>query len=269
MKKKIISLTLVFLFLLKLDAYGKSNYSVHFLNTGQSDCILIRAQDRNYLIDTGSYFSVPYVIAYLKAQNVSTLDEIIITHYHNDHYGGLISIISMIDTKKVSLPMNEDMMKYKLYDEVRSRGIPAFYIGRGYTINYKDMHLKAIGPIVYDPFIVNNNSLVFVGDIDNITFDFLADCETAEEKDMLRSGELSKCYVIKVPHHGIDTSSSEKLLNVLKPKIAVVTCKAPQSPILSILERYLHLGTSILRTDKQGTIVIEKDESKVNIILDD
>lgn len=265
--KKIISIALVFLFLLKYNVMGKGSYAVHFLNTGQSDCILIKAEDKNFLIDTGSSLSTSYIISYLKEQKISSLDEVIITHYHSDHYGGLISIVSMINTKKVSLPIYKDIIKDKLYSEVSSRGVPVSFIQKGYEINYMNMHLKAIAPLKNDS-ILNNNSIVFFGDIDNIKYAFLSDCEAAEEKDIIKSGEASKCYVVKVPHHGLDTSSSKQLLKTLNPKIAVVTCKPPESPVLSILNGYLLIGTSILRTDKQGTIVIEQCKEKVNILLD-
>lgn len=268
MKKKIFLFTLVFILCLKTKIFANPNCSVHFIKTLQSDCILIKDYDKNYLIDTGSDLSVPYVISYLKGAGVKKIDEIIITHYHIDHYGGLIPIVSMIETKKVSLPVYESYMKNVLYKELKDRKVSSQFIKNGYVVNDKNVNMKVVGPIKRDKNILNNNSLVIMADIDNVSYAFLADCEALEEKDMLQKGVILKCDVMKIPHHGLNTSSSVELINKINPKIAVVTCDNIESPDKTIMERYLSKDITILRTDKLGNITLSKDKL-MNISYDE
>ncbi|MBC2579483.1 MBL fold metallo-hydrolase [Clostridium sp. DJ247] len=62
------------------------------LDTGQSDCMLIRGDNKNYLIDTGAAYYSDKIISYLNSNGINTIDMLILTHYHDDHYEGMLKI---------------------------------------------------------------------------------------------------------------------------------------------------------------------------------
>ena len=74
---------------------------VHFIDTGQSDCILIKTGKENYLIDTGWEYYSSKLLNYLNSNNIDKIDGVILTHYHNDHYGGLNMLLKTAKIKKV------------------------------------------------------------------------------------------------------------------------------------------------------------------------
>lgn len=236
---------------------GHHECEVHFIDTGQSDCILIRSPNKNYLIDTGAPYYKNRVIEYLNKNEINHIEAIILTHYHDDHYGGLLKIVESKKVAKVFLPVHQNEMQYDLYKSLIQKGVKVKYISRDFKLKQGKVNLKAIAPFREDKKIENNNSLVLQGQIDGIKYLFAADCEKAEEEDMINSGELKECDVLKVPHHSLNTSSTDKFLNKVKAKIAVVTCNGIETPDLKILKRINSKGTTIFRTDFHGNVVVK------------
>lgn len=231
-------------------------YEVHFINAGQSDCILIRSPNKNYLIDTGAPYHKNKIIEYLDKNEINCIEGIILTHYHKDHYGGLQKIVENKKVEWVCLPIHENEMQYELYKSLMKKGVKVKYISKGFKLKQGMVNLKAIAPFKEDKVIENNNSLVLQGQIDGIRYLFAGDCEKAEEEDMLNSGELKKCDILKVPHHSLSTSSTDEFLNKVKPRIAVVTCNGVETPDLNTLKRINSKKTILFRTDFHGDIVI-------------
>ncbi len=248
----------------KVNAQG-NNYEVHFINTKQSDCILIKGKDKNYLIDTGFLETSDSVLAYLSSHGVNKLEEVIITHYHDDHYGGLERLVKDVAINKIILPRHQPRYRDFIFSYIKNKNIKVEYITEDFAIKDNSIDLKVLLPKKEDMFIENNNSAVLIGHIDNIKYAFMADVEKGREELLVKSRELLGCDVIKVPHHALDTSSTESLVKTINAKIAVATCDGSESPSAEVIKKYESAKAAIFRTDMHGNIVIKANPENKEI----
>lgn len=105
--KKIITTVAVFILMISMDTMAPAAYEkceVHFLNVGQGDCILIKLKGKCFLIDTGAKYYSKKVIKYLDLNKIDKIEGIILTHYHSDHYEGVMKIAQCKKVGKVYLP---------------------------------------------------------------------------------------------------------------------------------------------------------------------
>lgn len=254
--KKILLSVLFLVLMISTKAYGQEEiYEVHFIDTKQSDCILIKASDRNYMIDTGNAKMASKVIEYLNKEKINKIDSIILTHYHDDHYGGLKTILSSKEVDSVFLPDYNSKYKPSAYNALKDKKVKVQSLNKLSEIIYKDMKLKVICPQKNDKEIENNNSIIIIGEIDGIKYAFLGDCEKEEEKYFTGLKEIYNCHIVKIPHHGLDTSSTKDFIKVLNPEIAIVTSDGFESPSTSVINRLNKQNSIIYRTDKCGSIV--------------
>ncbi|EJO5348784.1 MBL fold metallo-hydrolase [Clostridium botulinum] len=260
MKKRAPEIFLVFIIVVSFfytKAFAKDErHEVHFIDTGQSDCILIKTGKENYLIDTGWKYYSGKILNYLNSNNVDKIDGIILTHYHDDHYGGLDMLLKASKVKKIFLPNHDGGDKKKVMNIVKKNKVKYEWIESGWELKGNKLNLKAIGPVSIDDNNENNNSIVLLGKIDGIKYLFLADCEKKEEKDMIYNKKIKKCDVLKVSHHGFKTSNSDELLDIAKPKIAIVTCDGVYSPDKTIINRLTNKGIQVLDTHDKGSLII-------------
>lgn len=260
MKKRIVTFILTIVVLISGNVYAKQDkYEVHFLDVGQSDCILIKAWNKNYIIDTGAAYYFDRILKYLESNSVDKVDTVILTHYHDDHYGGLLRLVQSKKVKNVLIPNHYNEIKIDLYKGLAQSGVKIKNIDESWKLKKGKVKLEVIGPLKEDSIIENNNSVVIQGEIDGIKYLFAADCEKNEEEDMLKKGTIEKCDILKVPHHSLDTSSTESFINVAKPKVAIVTSDGIGTPDDKIIKRIHNKGALVLRSDLHGNIVIKND----------
>jgi competence protein ComEC len=261
-KYKILVVFLIgfMVFSIAAATYAKSqaDYSVHFIDTGQSDCILIKAGGKNYLIDTGAPYYSSKIIKYLDMEKVNNIDTIILTHYHDDHYGCLNDILKAKKVSKVYIPISDDKMKIKIYKEILMNHVAVHFMNDGWELNQGKVHLKIIAP--QDTLLesINNNSIIIYGEIDGVKYFFASDCEKSEQKYILEKYDIGRCDVLKYPHHGLDTGITPELLKKLKPKVAVVSCNGRESPDENTIKKIENKGVKIFRYDKDGDVVVSK-----------
>lgn len=252
-------LILIFLFCFLNTAAAEVSNEVHFLDTGQSDCILIKGVDKNYLIDTGASEAAEKSINYLNSIGVKSIEDIIITHYHDDHYGGLKKILLSINVNRVILPKHSNELKKQILDGLKGLNVKIDYIDKDYKIKASDIEIKALLPEKEDKKIENNNSIILEGSISGLKYIFMGDAEDRREKELIKFKDISRYDVIKIGHHGLDTSTSDAFIGKVKPRVAVITCNGGESPSKEILSRIEKQGTVIFRTDKQGDIMIKRN----------
>jgi len=238
------------------------DWEVHFLNTGQGDCILIKGPC-NILIDTSDSFRAKQIIKYLINQKVTILDKVIITHYHEDHYGGLLYIAKKIKLQQVLLAP-EDMTKNKKYLEkcLANKKISYRELIDNEQFEYLGMELKVLIPKVKKRYFatesnINNLSAVLKGNIGGVKYLFMADCEREGEDYFLNNNLLEKCNVLKVGHHGLNTSTSDRLLNNIRPEIAVITSDGQESPSNKVLKRLGKRGITTFPTHIYKDVILK------------
>lgn len=247
-----------------------SGITVHFIDVGQADAALIVCDEHAMLIDGGGTDSSRTMYTYLKKYGVSHLDYIIGTHPDADHIGGLPGALNYASADNVFCSVTEhdtrafnSLVKYTA-EQGRSIRVPK----TGSTYSLGDAAVKIIGP-VNKAKDSNNNSIIAKITYGSNSFLFMGDAETDEENDIISSkyaGQL-KSDVLKVGHHGSDTSSSEAFLKAVSPQYAVISVGANNSyghPSEDVVKRLNKLGAQVYRTDTDGDIICESDGTNIS-----
>jgi competence protein ComEC len=246
---------------------------IHYIDVGQGDSILIQTPEGNtMLIDGGPASSASNLVSYIKKQGVTKINVIVATHPHEDHIGGLISVLNSFEVDNIiDSGVSHTTQIYKNYlSAIQSKNInfvnwnlgQQFEIGQGAIF-------KIIGPLTKSSSDLNNSSIVIYLTYNNSSFLFTGDAESTEEGEIISSGENLKADVLKVGHHGSSSSSSLKFLKAVSPTIAIISCGAGNSyghPHDITLKNLTDIGPVIYRTDLTGTVVIECDGKSVTVV---
>ena len=270
LKRKIyrrgIALLLILLYWNNISFFNYNN-EVYFIDLPKGEATLIRSSHNqaNILIDTGE-FGYDDIILFLKKQGIKRLDLIIITHSDSDHNGMLSSIIDHFNVKSVY---------YNRYDTQTKNKIPASISNAGLKANDKitlrDIELKVLSP-TKDYQNSNNNSLVILANLFGKKYLFTGDItKVVEEKIELTKDDVD---ILKVAHHGSNTSSSLSFLNkigfdISNPnKIAICMNGYLNQFSFPHSNTVYNIQTKLYITSYSKTICIRKNKllSKYNII---
>lgn len=267
-----------------------SNFKVHYINVGQGDCCCIEFPDgKIMLIDSGTVESSESIVDYLNKyvlQNSKIIDYFVITHPHLDHIGAGKAILNLYDIKNIYRPnvysytesINKefgDLNVHNLneYDELVEainneavNGIKSnvYFNSCFIEIEEQDYKIEFLSPNENKYDNLNNYSPIILITINNKKFMFTGDAETEIENEILTLNSAYFEYldidVLKVAHHGSNTSSKDNFLEVIRPEFAVISVGENNdynNPSSSVLERLSTNGVqSIYRTDVVGNVVI-------------
>lgn len=252
------------------DAENKS-LSVHFIDVGQGDCTLIKTDNGNMLIDTGNSIDGDNICKYLLSHNVRSVDYLVITHPHSDHYGGAVRILDLIEVKNVLMP-EIDEKYYKddedyifLLNKISKMKIPVFAARAGDIYKLGEAVFTVLSPISENEN-VNEMSAVIRLDYKDTSFIFMGDAESITEKNLLDSKFNLECDVLKIGHHGSPNASGKEFLKAVHPFVSVISCGYDNEyghPGENVLYSLKKLDSAILRTDLNGDIVIGSDGEKL------
>ncbi|HHY13869.1 MAG TPA: MBL fold metallo-hydrolase [Thermoanaerobacterales bacterium] len=257
-------------------AIEKDELTVHFLDVGQGDSILIELpNDEVSLIDGGNRWDSDFLVDYIKAQNIGKIDYLIATHPHADHIGGLPEVIKNFDIGKVYMPRKAASTKIfeSFATEMQNKGLKATE-GKGGKdiINEDDLLFTMIAPNSDNYSDTNDYSIVAKLTYKNVSIVFTGDAEKVSETEIVGIGYNLSADVLKVGHHGSITSTSEEFLNRVNPKYAIISAGKDNDyghPHKEIIERLEKKGISISRTDELGTIILTSNGIDINIDKDD
>jgi len=244
---------------------------VHFINVGQGDSTFISLPNgESVLIDGGTRGSGSTVRSYLNGLNINKIDYVIATHPHEDHIGGLIEVINNFDIGTVYMPdkVHTTIVFEDLLKAIDAKGKSINTLEAGDTIiSGEHLNLNTVAPSSnVSGSNLNNFSIVNRLVFNNISFLFTGDIEDQVESSLVGSDFTLESDVLKVPHHGGNTSSSEALLNRVKPKHAVISAGSNNQyghPHNDVIYRLNTVGANIYRTDIEGTIVATSDGNSV------
>lgn len=240
-----------------------STPAIHFIDVGQGDSTLIVLGTDHILIDAGEVEMGHTVVTYLNDLGITHLTAVIATHPHSDHIGGLPTVLHNItaDTLYVTGQTTSTMIYQTLLDTAESANIPVKVPTPGQTLSLSNgAVLTFLSPSSNASFDnLNNASLVCMLEAYGKCALFMGDAEQPIEQDLLDTDTLPHvCDVLKVGHHGSDTSSSEPFLSAIQPSTAVISCAlyndyGHPSPI--VLDRFAAHDTEIHITAKEGTYI--------------
>nr|WP_294670496.1 MBL fold metallo-hydrolase [uncultured Ruminococcus sp.] len=246
-----------------------SGLTVSFIDIGQGDSILLQCKDESMLIDAGENDKGDTVVNYLESHNATNLKYAVGTHPHSDHIGGMDTVLKNIQTDTLICPkVTYNSKTWKdVETEAKSQNTKIEYANAGESYTLGDATFTIISPKknhIYSN--CNNYSVVIKADYGENSFLFTGDAEKLVEDEILESNYNIKADVLKVGHHGSSTSSSEKFLNKVSPKYAVISCGVNNEyghPHKETLEKLKERNIKTYRTDLEGTVVAQSDGKEI------
>ena len=245
------------------STFSGDTLRVNYIDVGQGDSIFIELPNKEtMLIDAGEAYEADNVINYIKNLGISKIDYIVGTHPHTDHIGGLEEVINTFDVGSIYMPKATSTSKtyLDLLTTISDKGLKVKNAKSGVVVlDENDLKLEFIAPNSDSYSELNNYSAVLkLTYLDN-TFLFMGDAETLSEDEVTCDVDAD---VIKVGHHGSDSSSSLEFVKKASPEYAIIMVGEGNSynhPYQSIIDRYLGVGAKVLRTDLDGNIVCDSD----------
>jgi len=264
-----------FLFYLNLEQAHK-NLEVIFLDIGQGDSELIKTpHGQNILIDGGPDSTVLKGLSKNLSWYDRTIDLIILTHPHDDHVTGLIDVLKRYNVKTIlHTGVNHDSPSYyKFLELIKKNNIKIIIVKNKQKItlgenSYIDILYPDKSFLNQDVKNLNNTSIVAKLIYKKNSFLFTGDIEKETEKYLVNNSINFKADVLKVAHHGSDTSSTLSFLKKANFGIAVISSGKDNDfgfPSRRVLMRLKKQGTKIFRTDLRGDIRLISDGKKIII----
>ncbi|SIO19143.1 Metal-dependent hydrolase, beta-lactamase superfamily II [Singulisphaera sp. GP187] len=239
--------------------------TVSILDVGQGDAILIRSPEgKTALIDAGPSANI---VSTLEQQGVSSLDLVVVSHHHADHYGGMDEVIRAFRPRffLASSSSHTSEPYLKLLRLVRDRGIPAI----GPTPEPRKIELGTVVLTIFpqapnDPREENNNSVGIRVDYGRFSVLLAGDAQTQERRWWERTAPnlCADSTVLKLAHHGSRNGTDARWLDLVRPRVAVASLGKnndyhhPHPETVELLARY---DIPLLRTDRDGTVTIRSD----------
>lgn len=275
-----IIIFLSILIFIKIIPYLGNDYRIYFFDVGQGDSALIIFPHNNktILIDTGgvvnykqeewekstkNYNLSDNIIKFFKSIGIRKIDYLIISHGDYDHIGESINIVNNFKIKNVIFNKGSyNNLELELINILNNKKIPYFQDIN--TINIKNGNIFFLNKELYDD--ENDNSIVLYSKINNFKLLFMGDASATVENDILNKFNLKNIDILKVGHHGSNTSSSKNFINKLNPRYAIISVGKNNRyghPMKEVLNQ---LSNSIVyRTDINGTIMFRISKQSVMI----
>lgn len=247
-----------------------NNIITHFIDVGQGDCILIQVNHKNLLIDSGPSDSKDKVIRYLKNNNITDLHYVIATHPHEDHIGGMASLIKTFNVGEFIAPKvtsSSDAFK-DMIRSLKTKNIKIKVAKANISLDLgPNTTCTTVSPNKTTYEDTNNYSCAIKVSYKNSSYLFTGDIENVSEQEILNSSYDLKSQVLKVAHHGSNSSTSQEFLDMVRPKIAIISSGAYNSyghPNKETIDKLKKLNCIIYRTDLDKNIVLISDGISIN-----
>lgn len=271
--KKYFLTIIISLILFNSCSYNRTynNLQIHFIYVGEGDSILIKDNNIITLVDAGPAVNSRELVKYLKKEHIDKINNLILTHPHEDHFGGMNDILTEFKVDEFFSPKvtvdNEDY-KYLLYNLKRHK-LNINIIIKDMSINLgKNCIGKFLAPSkdYYDN--LNNYSAVLRISYLNSSFILCGDSEKEEENEILSNYNNIKSDVIKIGHHGSKTATSEDFLKSISPHIAIISAGIRNKfnhPHEETLDKLNKSNILLYRTDVNKTIILNSDGNKIYV----
>ena len=240
---------------------------VHFIDVGQADSTFIElGNGQTMLIDAGRSSDASTIVSYVKNLQYESIDYVVATHPHDDHIGGMATVLDSFQIGKMYMPKQAHTISAfeNMLDVIENKNIDLHTAKAG-------VNILSSGPIVIDilaPFADSYSNLNNCSAIVKLTYGktvmiFTGDSEKEIESQLGTSN--IDADLLKIGHHGSKSSSATSFIEAVSPEIAVISVGEgnsyghPHAETLAILNQ---VGADIYRTDEQGTIVVTADQNK-------
>lgn len=280
-KYRICSILLMGGMLLFFIPRFSNDLTITSVDVGQGDCFIIQTPNKHvYMIDGGSTSENEVgeyrVLPYLYGSGIDRIDKIFVSHGDKDHISAVEELLTASTEGKITIgylivshTSFEDENYDKLVALAKECNVKVCYMELGQRITDEDLSFICLHPTYeYEPESANDYSLVLSLEYKEFSMLCTGDLSSKGEEAMFQNNSLHQYDVLKVGHHGSKYSTSEKILNTINPKMAVISCGKNNQyghPHKELIERLKGKVGQTFITAKSGMITIETDGDYITV----
>jgi beta-lactamase superfamily II metal-dependent hydrolase len=244
--------------------------TVHFIDVGQGDSILIETASGNILIDAGNW-NGRAVMDYLNGRGITHLDLMIATHPDADHIGQMPLILEALTVDEVWMNGVESTSKTfeNTINLIMEKDIVYYEPEVGDGIDFGDVAIDVLGPVTRTDD-ANKDSIVTQVTHGAIEIMLTGDAGVKEEASLInRFGQGLSSEILKLGHHGSNTSTSQAFLDVVNPEAVIISASENNSyghPHEEVVERLVNAGVDVYQTSQHGDVVFRSDGTTIKLI---
>ena len=253
--------------------------NIIYFYVGQADSTFVKLNNSTMLIDAGNNEDGKMIVNFLNQNNISKIDYLVATHADEDHIGGIDDILNSVKVNQLLIPtVGSSGSDYKkAVEAAKNNNVEIKNPVRGDKFNLDSANIEIMSALEGEDVSDNDSSIVMQMNYNTTKYLFMGDAE----KEVENSRQWQEVDVLKVGHHGSNSSSSEKFLEQTNPKYSIIEVGKNNSynlPSSKALTRLKNINTKILRTDmangeEAGSFWltsngVEIDIKAVNINLD-
>lgn len=249
-----------------------ADIEIHYLNVSQGDCAIVCCDGEAMIIDGGQPGQSQFVYAYLRnTLSLVHLKYMVATHPDTDHIGGLSAALNACTVGAIyasdticDTQAHQSLLKY-----AAQQGLSPIPPCAGDTCALGGAEIAYLAP-VGSYADENNASIVLKITYGHTSFLFTGDIEAEAEADILHGDTDVSATVLKVAHHGSDTSSTDAFLQAVQPQYAIISVgdNAYGHPAAQVLSHLRAMGAAIYRTDANGTIICRSDGNSISFVCE-
>jgi len=255
----------------QIYSHESLDLQVHFIDVGQGDSLLIQTpSDKTILIDGGPPEAGDKIVSYLEKQQIESIDLLVATHPDIDHIGGLPYVMKEFKVKNIldSGKLHSTKTYAAYLHQIRKQNIPVHIAMENEKIRLDpELTIRVLN--TYGATKSNNqSSIVLKLTYEEIDFLLMSDIEMEQEKELMDKHDV-QAEIIKVAHHGSNTSTSSPFLQAVNPETALLTYSKDNDfghPVDRVIDNLNNIKASIYSTAAYGDIVIRTD-GKSYVIL--
>lgn len=253
-------------------SFRSGDMTAAVLDVGQGESVLLGAEDRLALVDCGGNAddnAGDIAADYIENMGCDTLDLLVLTHYHADHANGIPELFRRLKVETVALPdvTPEDSLRAEIVSAAEEAGTQILWIqsdttvilGGGFSVQ------------IYAPLgsgTTNEEGLSVLASVGEFDTLITGDMDAEVEARLLEHTSLPDVELLVAGHHGSKTSTSQALLDAIRPDVAVISVgyNTYGHPDQEVLQRLADAGAAIRRTDQQGTVVVKSRDGETRLV---
>lgn len=237
---------------------------VQVLDVGQGQCVLIRSGTHLAVVDCGGdhYENAGGIAAdCIQATGRSSIDLLIVSHYHADHANGIPELLDRVHVKEITLPDTEEgsALRQRILEQVQQENIPVRFVREDTRLPFGEDTMFTVYPPLGGGEDTNELGLTVLcstGDYDVL---LTGDMGASMEKELVSYTALPDVELMVAGHHGSKYSNSKLLLDTVRPDVVVFSVGGDNHyghPTQEAMDRFLSVGAQLYRTDLNGTVTI-------------